>query len=385
MNDNIDGTSALKIDSEDKQNDNVISLVEALDKEVQPNLKGKKITEDGKIEDTATNKTVTAVGRGVSAFFTKGESLRFDQQITNSRMGSNLLGVVSDTLDKVPGVEQTSEALDEINVLDTANSAMDTVGNALNGDVVGTVKSGAKTIKETEKTAKIITKKTLLMIAIPVSIIALAIFAAAISPQFVGNLDVTNDEASLKNNNNSFNNSNSNLPPIDGNYVDASYVDNMDIKLTEEQLNYLKNNIPNWDNLTQFRKNVLMASYSCVGVTSYSWGSRPSAAGISGTLSGLDCSGFVSWSIWTASGNPFNQTTASMADNIGNNGLVSISKESLQAGDFVVVRRPNDTGHALIYAGNNQYIHLAGKGQKAKISGYTFQSDWSIYYASYAG
>ena len=47
------------------------------------------------------------------------------------------------------------------------------------------------------------------------------------------------------------------------------------------------------------------------------------------------------------------------------------------------MRRPNNTGHALLYAGNNQYIHLAGKGQKVKMSTYSFKPENTVYYARY--
>lgn len=374
---NISGTSALKIEENELINDNIIPFPEN-------DLSGKKINENGNLEDTATKKTVKAIGRGVSAYFTKGESLKVDQDITNNRLGNKLIGVVSDELEKVPGVEEVSEVLDELNVPDLANSAMDTVGNALNGDISGTVKSGVKTVKETGKTGITVVKKVILTVAL--FLLFIVIFACIFEPRYFGNLDVTNEDASIvedpSNNGGSNNNNN---PVNNGSYVDASYVDNMDINLTEEALNYLKSNIPNWDSLDQFRKNVLMAAYSCVGVVPYNYGARPSGAGASGITNGLDCSGFVSWSIWTASGKKFNQTTEAMANGLGSNGLTSVSQSELKPGDFVIVRRPNNTGHALIYAGNNQYIHTAGKGQTAKVSGYDFKSEWTVYYAQYVG
>ena len=54
-------------------------------------------------------------------------------------------------------------------------------------------------------------------------------------------------------------------------------------------------------------------------------------------------------------------------------------------GDIVIVRRPDNTGHTLIYAGNDQYIHAPGSGQKVKMSSYTFKENTEIYYAKYTG
>lgn len=383
----VDGSSALALDNEEN-NDNVIPLEDGLSiPALKDDVHGKKINEKGEIEDTATKKTLRAVGRGTAAYFTKGESLKYDQQITNNRIGDNLIGVVSDELDEIPGIEQMSETLDEYNIPEVANVAMDTAGNAMNGDVVGTIKSGSKTIKETKKTAKSVIKK--LLIAFAPLIFFIIMFVVILYPMIGGSLDATNGETATNGNvNNSSSNNNDNsstIPDDDGNYLDPSAVDNMDISLTQEQLNYLINNIPNWENLSQFRKNVIMAAFSCVGKVSYSWGSRPTAPGKAGTNNGLDCSGFVSWAIWTASGKYFNQTTEALAANIDKNGLVSITESALQPGDFVIVRRPNNTGHALIYAGNNRYIHLAGKDQKAKISSYEFKPQYTVYYARYAG
>ena len=121
INNLVDGTSALKSEINDvasiNNNDNIIEF---------PKLDaGKKIDEKGNISDSATKKTLKAVGRGAGAYFTGGKSLQYDKQITNNRYGDKLLGVVSDGLEKVPGVEEVSEALDELNVQDSVNAVME--------------------------------------------------------------------------------------------------------------------------------------------------------------------------------------------------------------------------------------------------------------------
>lgn len=383
----VDGTSALKPEVNDvapvNNDDNVIEF---------PKLDaGKKIDENGNVADSATKKTLKAVGRGAGAYFTGGKSLQYDKQITNNRYGDKLLGVVSDGLEKVPGVEAASEALDELNVQDTANAVMDVAGDAMNGDITGAIEDGIKAKKEINKTKRAVYKK-ILIIAIPVFFFFL-IFVSALAPVLGGFMDTTNGdpgEGNKYSNSTSGGGSSSNTKPgpaDNGVYVDPSAVSNMDIEITEAQIEYLKANISGWNSLNQFQKNAIMAAYSRIGKTSYVWGGKPSGPGNTGIGSGLDCSGFVSWVIWTASGNAFNQSTDTLAASINSNsnGLTQIDASNVQAGDIVVVRRPNNSGHALIYAGNNQYIHIAGKGQTAKMSSYSFKSTDTVYYARYQG
>lgn len=346
-------------------------------------MAGKKVNEKGEVEDSSTKKAVKAIGRGAAAYFSGGESLKYDQQVTNNRIGDKVIGVVSDGLEKVPGVETLAEGLDELNVSDTANAAMDTVGSAMNGDIAGAVESGVKIVKEAKKTRKAIFKK-LLILFLPI-ILFIVLFIVILSPMLGGFIDLTNKGAT--NNNSSGNTSTGSKPgpSDDGNYVDKETISNMDIQITEAQIEYLKSTIPHWESLNTFQKNAIMASYSMIGKVDYVWGGKPSAAGISGVGKGLDCSGFVSWTIWTASGNSFIQSTEQLAKNLGFNGLKRIEKSDILPGDIVIVRRPDNSGHTLIYAGNDQYIHAPGSGQKVKMSSYTLKEDNEIYYARYTG
>ncbi len=389
----IDGSNALKID-----NDNLVDEANKLENNVAPTNNenniynfpsgeaGKQVDENGNVSDTATKKTIKAVGRGVGAYFTGGKSLQYDQQITNNRYGDKLIGVVSDGLESVPGVEETAEALDELNVPDSANAIMDVAGDAMNGDVAGAIKDTVKAKKEIKKTKNAVIKKVIL-IAAPF-IFFIMIFAVILAPILGGFMDATSGDTTKVNAESGGGNSSTKPGPADnGVYVDPSAVSNMDIEITEAQIEYLKSSIPGWSSLNSFQKNAIMAAYSRIGKTSYLWSGKPSGPGNTGIGGGLDCSGFVSWVIWTASGNAFNQSTDALASSISSNsnGLVRIDAANAQPGDIVVLRRPNNSGHALLYAGNNQYIHLAGKGQTAKMSGYSFKSTDTVYYARYQG
>ena len=75
----IDGSNALKID-----NDNLVDEANKLENNVAPTNNenniynfpsgeaGKQVDENGNVSDTATKKTIKAVGRGVGAYFTGG-------------------------------------------------------------------------------------------------------------------------------------------------------------------------------------------------------------------------------------------------------------------------------------------------------------------------
>ena len=105
-------------------------------------------------EDSSTKKLVRTAGRGVAAYATGGQSLGEDQKIVNSRTGDKLIGVVSDQLDRNPGVEKVAKAIDDVGVTDAAEGVMDIVGSVKNKDADG-LKEGAK---KAEKGAKKLTK-----------------------------------------------------------------------------------------------------------------------------------------------------------------------------------------------------------------------------------
>lgn len=89
--------------------------------------------------------------------------------------------------------------------------------------------------------------------------------------------------------------------------------------------------------ISDLRKNMVTAAVSLVGKISYSWGEKPDQAGWdekwNNGQSGLDCSGFVQWVYWTASGDE------GPRENLGSTLMIThsfseISKEELLPGDI---------------------------------------------------
>ena len=104
----------------------------------------------------------------------------------------------------------------------------------------------------------------------------------------------------------------------------------------------------------EYRKRIIEVAQSAVGRINYVWGGSASGPGIENVRNGLDCSHFVCWVFWTATG-----------DNLGNGNTqsmdagVQISEAELQPGDLAFKRQPGsytshtDANHVLIYAGTN--------------------------------
>ncbi len=125
------------------------------EKNMTPEEKQKAMENGGvSTEDSSTKKAVRTVGRGVAAYYTGGKSLGYDQQITSSNAGNKLLGVVSDGLDKVPGVEEATKELDDSGTLDAAEGALDAAAAIKNKNPEGIKEAGEKVKSGLEKGKK---------------------------------------------------------------------------------------------------------------------------------------------------------------------------------------------------------------------------------------
>lgn len=311
---------------------------------------GKQVGENGEIEDSSTKKTVKAIGRGAAAYFTGGESIGKDQQIANMKPVDDAIGVVSDKLDKVPGVEQISKELDKAGLADGVNDVLDTVGNAKNGDIKGAVESGKKAVKDVDKAKKYAQKKVLMVVfpAIAFALLGMIIFVVILSPVLGGFLDLVEDAEEI-------------ASGFTETVVDEFIFDNNGLEVTANIIS----EIEGFENLSEARQKIVAAAASAVAAkTKYSYGSHPHGPGLTGIPSaGLDCAGFVQWALWTGlGGNPGYLTTQVISNKIGTD-FIQISESELQPGDIGLKRtggsEGNNYNHTGIYVGNNQWIHAS--------------------------
>ena len=311
---------------------------------------GKQLNEDGEVEDSSTKKTLKAVGRGAAAYFSGGSSIGKDQAIVNAKPIDKTIGVVADTVDKVPGAEEITKALDEAGLADGVNDALDVVGNAKNGDIKGTVESAKKLAKDGKKTNKFVKKKVLLIIAPGVIIVffLMVIFVAVLGPVLGGFIDIveTTGEAI------------GGAFDTVGNFLFGENEVNTTIELITQ--------VPDYENLSENRQKIISAAASAVAAgIPYSYGSHADGPGLENIrAAGLDCSAFVEWAIWTGTGTrPGYLTTAEITNRIGKDFII-ISKDELQPGDIGLKRRGGSTddnyNHTGIYAGNDQWYHASG-------------------------
>lgn len=304
---------------------------------------GKEINENGEVDKSSTRKLTEAVGRGAAAYFTGGESIGADKAIAESRMGDHLLGVVSDTAEKVPGVEQVADELNEAGVTDAVNDALDTVGSVKNMDLEGVAEGAKKTAEDVKKFKKYTVKKIAMALvpALALLLFLMAVFFIILGPVIGGFLDLTDGDSESKSSG--------------GGYVSTS--------TTNTDISNLLADTPNYDELTPTRQAILAAAASLVGMP-YHFGGHPAGAGLSGfPATGLDCAGYVQWVLWTALGtNPGYLTTSSISSQIGTR-FIEVSADELQPGDIGLKRRggstSDDTNHTGIYAGGGQWYHAA--------------------------
>lgn len=349
--DNADNIVAFPTDNNNNSNENMV--------DAQPGDKvesGKKINENGEVEDSSTKKTLKAVGRGVGAYVSGGSSIGKDQAIANSKPVDKTIGVVADTIDKVPGAEQVTQALDDAGVADGVNDALDLVGNAKNGDIKGTIDSAKKLSKDTKKAKKFVKKKALVVVAaisIPL-LFFLIIFVVVLGPVLGGFMDIVEG-----------------ITDTVGGAFDAAG----DFLFGENEANTaidMVTEIPEYTNLSGSRQRVLSAAASAVAANiPYKYSSHANNVGIEGIPAvGLDCSAFVEWAIWTGTGNrPGYLTTGEITRRIGQD-FIEISKDELRPGDIGLKRRGSSTNddynHTGIYAGNGQWFHATG-GKTRKV------------------
>ncbi len=321
---------------------------------------GREVDENGQVKDSSTKKLTRVAGQAAAAYFTGGESLGNDQQIMNNRLVDHTIGVVADTAEKVPGVEKIADELDEAGVTDTVGDALNLAGDLKNGDIESVAENAEKIKDDVKKVKKYTTKKIMkvvLLAVIPLFFLIL-IIVSVIGPVIGGFVDLTNTIGeTFENMGDFFDDIFSGLSP--------------DIAMSEW--------VEGYENLSYEQQRIVAAAASLVG-RPYQWGGKPTSAGLEGVPStGLDCSGYVQWVLWTAYGvNPGYLSTSKISD-LAKEGkrLKFVTAEELQPGDIGLKwlgYREGETNHTGIYAGDGYWFHAANSKAgiiRSKYTGFT--------------
>ena len=306
---------------------------------------GQKLDENGNVVDTGNKKFTKALAVGAATYAAGVEGGEAANTLSKTETGNKLTGVVGDALDKTPIVGKVTEDLGDSGAADAVTDAADTISAAKSGDIKSAVKSGKSTLKNVKKTVKHyiwVIVSTLFTILVPILLLSIIIVTIC-GPNLGGISDVTNSSGEVVDNSTS---------EVTDNVVSETVIEDADQMISE---------IPNYESLPEPRKSIV--TWAAIGIASgkpYSFGGKPTGPGLDGIPStGLDCSGFVAWSIWSATNKmPSAQGTSTMIGSIGTL-YEEISADELQPGDVGLKHKNKGANHTGVYAGNDQWFHAA--------------------------
>lgn len=312
---------------------------------------GKQIGEDGQVEDTNMKKTLDAAAKAAIIIGSEGSASGAAKAIVDNPASSKLIGVVSDVAEKSPALKATADVLAETGVSDLVNDASDIVADAANGDVLGALKDADKAVKNLSKNEEKIKKKVIsIIISVSSCIMAfLFIFLILFGPTLGGVMWITDKLKDIYNA----------VTETISSALDPEWL------IDDVTIQTLLDEIPGYNDLSEERQSILSTAVLLVG-TSYNMGGKPTGPGIEGVpASGLDCSGYVEWVMWTALGTPASSSGTAFYTQAGAP-YRRINKEDLLPGDIAVLREggsnmsTGDYNHVGIYAGNEMWFHAAG-------------------------
>ena len=127
------------------------------------------------------------------------------------------------------------------------------------------------------------------------------------------------------------------------------------------------------------RKAAVETALSLAGKVPYEWGGKASGPGYdpkwwtynekNGLQHGLDCSGFVQWTMMTTGVSKETYSKMNSTSQILSSGLNRIEKSELLPGDIGVTNRPADqVNHVGIYLGNDMWIHCSSTKRTVTVS-----------------
>lgn len=168
--------------------------------------------------------------------------------------------------------------------------------------------------------------------------------------------------------------------------VSSTYISN---PLTSAEMEAYMKLLP--PDTTAERKNVIRYALSSVGTVPYYWGGKASAADYDGnhfgslvsadekgrTMKGLDCSGWISWVYWSATGS---RLPCESTDGLAGCGT-AISRQELKPGDIIV--RLGENAHVVMFlaweSGNKMKVIHESSGSVNNVTVSTMEASWPYY------
>lgn len=315
---------------------------------------GQKLDENGNVVDTGNKKFTKALAIGAATYAGGVEGGEAANALAKTEAGNKLTGVVGDRLDETPGVGKITEDLGDSGAADAIMDAADTVSAAKSGNVKETLKSGKSTIKNLGKTVEHYAIYFVLagLVVLGPLIMVCVVIGAVCGPVLGGFMDVTSAFGEFVDDVGDF---------FTGENPVPGSVSEKDLDDVIKDASQMVAEIPNYELLSEPQKSIV--SSAAMGIASgkpYYYGGKPTGPGLDGIPErGIDCSGFVAWSIWTATGKkPGVLGTSTMISSIGTL-FEEISASELQPGDIGLKHKNSGSNHTGIYAGNDMWFHAA--------------------------
>ena len=314
---------------------------------------GQKLDENGNVVDTGNKKFTKALAVGAATYFGGVKGGETANALTKSEAGNKLTGAVGDALDK-SAVGKITEDLGDSGAADAITDAADTVSAAKSGDIKNTVKSGTSTLKNLGKTVKHYAVHIALasLTVLGPLIMVCVVIGAVCGPVLGGFMDVTSAFGEFVDDVGDFFTGENDITGTAG---------GKNLEVVIKDADQMVGEIPNYNLLPEPQKSIVTAA--AAGIASgkpYRYGGKPTGPGLDGIpASGIDCSGFVAWAIWTGTGKrPGAQSTSTIASSIGTL-FEEISASELQPGDIGLKHKGSGSNHTGIYAGNGMWLHAA--------------------------
>ena len=330
---------------------------------------GQKIDENGNIVDTGNKKFTKALAIGAATYAGGTEGGELANSISKTDAGNKLTGVIGDKLDETPALGKVTEDLGDSGAADAITDTADTLSAAESGDIKESIKSGKSAVENAKKTVKHYAVPLILSsfaVLAPILMVCVIIIAVC-GPILGGFMDVTSAFGEFVDDVGEF---------LTGENDITGTVAGDNLEEIIENTDSLTSEVPDYDSLSEPQKSIVTSAAS--GIASgrpYNYGGKPTGPGLQGIpASGIDCSGFVAWSIWTGTGKkPPIEGTSSIISGIGTI-FEEISASELKPGDIGLKHKNSADNHTGIYAGNGMWYHAANSSSdlvRSKYSSFT--------------